>query len=185
LRLKSTLMERMRRFFRMTTARRFLRHRGGSAAVEFAFVALPFLALLFAIIQTALVFFAQEALETLTATAGRLILTGQAQAQNLTQTSFKTQVCAEVVALFNCAAGININVQTFSSFSSVTYPSPVTNGQFQNTGFVYQPGGPGDVVVVQIFYQWPIFVDLMGLNLANLGNSSRLLVATAAFRNEP
>jgi Flp pilus assembly protein TadG len=169
----------------MIAARRFARHRGGSAAVEFAFVALPFLALLFAIIQTVLVFLAQEALETITATAGRLILTGQAQAQNLTQTSFKTAVCGEVVALFNCASGININVQTFSSFSNVTYPSPVNNGQFQNSSFVYQPGGPGDVVVVQIMYQWPIFLNLMGLNLANLSNDSRLLIATAAFRNEP
>lgn len=179
------LMDRMRRFFRMTTACRFARHQGASAAVEFAFVALPFLALLFAIIQTVLVFLAQEALETIAATAGRLIMTGQAQANNYTQTSFKTAICGDVVALFNCAAGININVQTFSSFSAVTYPNPVSNGQFQNNSFVYEPGSPGDVVVVQIFYQWPIFVNLMGLNLANLTNNSRLLVATAAFRNEP
>jgi Flp pilus assembly protein TadG len=178
-------MKRMQRFFRIATARRFARHQDGTAAVEFAFVALPFLALLFAIIQTVLIFFAQQALETITATAARLILTGQAQAQNLTQTSFKTTVCGQVVALFNCATGININVQTFASFSSVTYPNPVQNGQFQNNSFVFQPGAPGDVVVVQIFYQWPIFVNLMGLNLANLTNNSRLLIATAAFRNEP
>jgi Flp pilus assembly protein TadG len=178
-------MERMRRFFRMTAIPGFARRQDGTATVEFGLVALPFLALLFAIIQTLLVFLAQQALETITANAARLILTGQAQAQNLTQTSFKTTLCAQVVALFNCANGININVQTFSSFSSVTYPSPVNNGQFQNSSFVYEPGGPGDVVVVQVFYQWPIFVNLMNLNLANLSNNSRLLVATAAFRNEP
>jgi hypothetical protein len=41
-------------------------------------------------------------------------------------------------------------------------------------------------VVVQLFYQWPIYVSLMNLgNLTNMSGNSRLLVATAAFRNEP
>ena len=55
-----------------------------------------------------------------------------------------------------------------------------------SNNFVYQPGGPGDIVVVQLFYQWPIYVSLMNLsNLSNMSGSNRLLVATAAFRNEP
>jgi Flp pilus assembly protein TadG len=183
--MKSTLMEPMRRFFRNLPLRKFLRRRDGAAAVEFALVAVPFLALLFAIIQTVLLFLAQETLETITANAARLIMTGQAQGQNLTQSSFKTQVCGQVVALFNCAAGININVQTYSSFSNVTAPQLISNGQFQNNNFVFQPGGPGDIVVVEIMYQWPIFVNLLGMNLADLSNNSNLLIATAAIRNEP
>jgi Flp pilus assembly protein TadG len=183
---KRAWAKRARQFFKWPTARRFVRRQDGSAAVEFALVLLPFLALLFAIIQTALVFLAQQTLETVTASAARLILTGQAQSQGLTQTTFKNAVCADVVALFNCASGININVQTFSSFSNVSTPTLISNGQFQNNNFVFQPGGPGDIVVVQIMYQWPIFVNLLGsTGLANLGNNDRLLVATAAFRNEP
>ena len=45
----------------------------------------------------------------------------------------------------------------------------------------YQPGGPGDIVVVRLFYQWPIYVSL----LSNMTGNNRLLVATSAFRNEP
>ena len=41
------------------TLRRFRRNRRGSAAVEFALVAPVFFALLFAIIETAIVFFAE------------------------------------------------------------------------------------------------------------------------------
>ena len=44
--------------------RRFRRNRRGSAAVEFALVAPLFFALLFAIIETAIVFFAGQVLET-------------------------------------------------------------------------------------------------------------------------
>ena len=44
--------------------RRFRRNRRGSAAVEFALIATPFFALLFAIIETSIVFFAGQVLET-------------------------------------------------------------------------------------------------------------------------
>ena len=118
--LKMTIAQRMQKLLRITTVRRFARRKDGAAAVEFAIVAFPFFALMFAIIETALVFLAQQTLETVTTNAARLILTGQAQAQGLTQTTFKNAVCAQVVALFNCASGININVQTFSTLGTTT-----------------------------------------------------------------
>ena len=34
-------------------------------------------------------------------------------------------------------------------------------------------------------YQWPVYVSLLGFNLADMSGSKRLLMATAAFRNEP
>ena len=49
----------------------------------------------------------------------------------------------------------------------------------------YSPGGPGDIVVVRLFYQWPLIVTGLGYNISNLSGSKRLLTATAAFRNEP
>ena len=58
------------------------------------------------------------------------------------------------------------------------------NGNFQNN-FSYQPGGPGDIVVVRLFYQYPVYVSLLGFNLSNVNVGKRLLAATAAFRNEP
>ena len=182
--LNAKLAKWVPRPFRWAIARRFLRRQDGGAAIEFALVLLPFLAMLFAIIETALVFFAQQALETITANAARLILTGQAQNQSLTQATFKTAVCGQVVALFNCSSGININVQNFTSPSSIALPTLISNGQFQNSNFVFQPGGPGDYVFVQIMYQWPIIVNLLNLGLADL-SGSHLLVATAVFRNEP
>jgi hypothetical protein len=40
-------------------------------------------------------------------------------------------------------------------------------------------------VVVRLFYQWPVYVSLLGFNLQNMSGGHRLLIATAAFRNEP
>jgi hypothetical protein len=49
----------------------------------------------------------------------------------------------------------------------------------------YNPGGPGQIVVVRLFYQWPLFVTGLGYNISNLAGSKRLLAATSAFQNEP
>ena len=49
----------------------------------------------------------------------------------------------------------------------------------------YTPGGPGCIVVVSLYYQWPIYVSMFSNNLSNLSGNKRLLVATSVFRNEP
>src|SRR5471032_2889596 len=82
--------------------RRFRRNRRGTAVIEFALVAPVFFALLFAIIETALVFFAGQVLETITQDSARQILTGQAQTAAFTQADFKTLVCSKIPALFSC-----------------------------------------------------------------------------------
>lgn len=165
--------------------RRFLRKEDGAAAVEFALVATPFLALLFAIIETALVFLAGQALQTATTNAARLILTGQAQSGGYSATTFKTAVCNNIAPLFDCKNGVYVSVQTYSSFASTSTSAPTTNGQLNTTSLPFSMGGPNDVVVVQLYYLWPIYVSLLDANLSNQSGNNRLLIATAVFQNEP
>ena len=165
--------------------RRLARQQDGAAAVEFGLVAAPFLALVFAIIETAIIFFAGQALETAVADSSRLILTGQAQSQGMTAATFKNAVCAKIYGLFDCQNGVSVDVQKFSSFSNITNTPPIdANGNFNLTPS-YNPGGPGDIVLVRLFYQYPVYVSLLGFNLSNVSGGKRLLAATAAFRNEP
>ena len=184
----------MPKFFkrpRLLTARlrRLRRDENGAAAVEFAMVALPFFAFLFAIIEAAMVFFAGQVLETATQDSARLILTGQAQTGSFTQAQFKQAVCDRIYKLFTFA-NIYVDVKSYSSFSAINITTPVdASGNFVNT-FTYQPGNPGDIVVVRVFYQWPLFVTKLGFNLADVNDTSgvknrKLLAATVAFRNEP
>jgi Flp pilus assembly protein TadG len=173
------------KLLRLRTVRRFARGEEGIAAVEFGIVAAPFLALLFAIMETALVFFASQTLETAVADSARLIMTGQAQSGNFTQQQFKTAVCAKILGLFDCANGIKIDVKTYTNFSSISTTKPVdTNGNLLNN-FTYTPGSPGDIVVVRLMYEWPVYVSLLGFSLSDMANNKRLIIATAAFRNEP
>lgn len=168
--------------------RRFIRRQDGAAAVEFALVALPFLALTFAILETALVFFAGQALEAAAADSGRLIMTGQAQTGSFDKDAFKSAVCSHVYGLFDCQNGVYVDVRTYTNFSSgatAINTSPIVNGKFDSSKVQYNPGGPDDIVVVTLYYQWPIYVTLFGNSLDNLNGGNRLLVATSVFRNEP
>src|SRR5438105_9292978 len=82
----------------------------GATAVEFALVAVPFLALIVALIQTFLVFFAQELLESVVQKSSRLILTGQVQSQQMKQDAFKQAACNQIAILFSCD-GLMVDVQ--------------------------------------------------------------------------
>jgi Flp pilus assembly protein TadG len=165
--------------------RRFRRNRRGSAAVEFALVAPIFFAVLFAIIELALVFFASQILETVTQDTSRLIMTGQAQNASYTQASFKDAVCAKLTVMFDCVNGVSIDVQSYKAFSAVNIADPIDAGKNFVPPNNYLPGGPGDIVVVRLFYKWPLFVTGLGFNPANIAGNKRLLTATAAFQNEP
>ena len=177
--------------------RRFRRNHRGSAVVEFALVAPIFFGLLFAIIELALVFFASQVLETATQDSARAILTGQAQSGQVTvcqvggvsapctQQTFKDLVCSKLVVMFDCVNGVSIDVQSYPAFGSVNIASPIDASRNFVAPNNYLPGSPGDIVVVRIFYQWPLIVTGLGFNIANLSGSKRLLTATAAFQNEP
>ena len=171
--------------------RRFRRGRGGSAAVEFALVAPVFFALLFAIIESAMMFFATQVLETVTQNSARQILTGQAQTASLTEAQFlSTVVCptgSVASMLFSCLPpSFYIDVESYSQFSSVVMSSQIDgSGNFITSNLGYNPGGPGDIVVVRMFYKWPLFVTGLGYNVSNLSGNQRLLYGTAAFQNEP
>src|SRR5438874_6311083 len=119
----------IRRPLKWAVVRRFIRHQDGATAVEFAMVAAPFLAMMFAIIETAIVFFAGQTLETAGADSARLIMTGQAQTQGMDMATYKNAVCAKIYGLFDCAGGLYVDVKNYASFAAVDVSKPIdSNG---------------------------------------------------------
>src|SRR4051812_35345777 len=184
--MQGRLSRAIRRPLAWTAARRFARQQDGATTVEFALVAAPFLAMIFAIMETAIVFFAGQVLETAGVDSARLIMTGQAQTQGYDQAKFKAAVCGKIFGLFNCTGGLYVDVKNYSSFTAINTAKPIdSSGNMQTGTFGYAPGGPCSIVVVRLMYQWPVYVSLLGLNLADTAGSKRLLMSTIAFRNEP
>lgn len=174
--------------------RRFGGNRRGSAIIEFALIAPVFIALLFAILETSLMFFAGQTLQTINENAARLIRTGQAQSssQYASVSNYLTNaICTQNHILFACSAvngttnGISVDVKSYSSFQNVSISSQISSGNFDTSTLSYSLGNSCDVVVARLFYKWPLFVTGLGYNISNLTGNQRLLVATAVFRNEP
>ncbi len=182
-RLHSRIAAAFRWWSKPTLVHGFVRREDGATAVEFALVALPFFALLLAIFEIGFAFLAQQVLQTATTQSARLIMTGQAQSQGMTATQFQQNVCANATIL-SCT-NIYVNVQKFATFGGISQLNPIQNGNFNSSLLNYNTGTPGDILLVQVFYQLPVVTAPLGFNISNMNGNTRLLVATAVFRNEP
>jgi Flp pilus assembly protein TadG len=164
---------------------RFRRADKGVAAVEFAMIVIPFMLLLYAVIDTSLVYFATQTLENGVSAAARQIKTGQAQAGSMTSAQFRTLVCNQISMLLKCDAHLGIDVRRFTSFGNVNLPAALdANGNLTGS-FQFNMGGAGDIIVVRAFYAWPMLTPSFGTTMSNMSGNSRLLTAAFAFKNEP
>jgi len=164
-------------------ARQFARAREGAAAIEFALLAVPFLMLLFAIIETMVVFAVSISLEAGASAASRLVRTGQAQQAEMTREDMRNEVCS--VIFMGCDDRMQLEVRRFTQFSDVDFASPFDAEGDLQTELPFEPGEPGDIVLVRVFYLWDIVTPMIGPLLSNTSTNDRLLTANAAFRNEP
>jgi hypothetical protein len=142
----------------------------GSAAIEFAFVAPIFFALMLGILEIGVMTFAQFALQNSVTDAGRLIRTGQAQSANTSSGP-------------TCVGGSDTH----------DYGTGAAGQQSWFQGQICC-GNACDVVLVRANYIWTIWfpglAQLLNGNapanyLVNTGTNGHLLTGTAAFRNEP
>lgn len=179
-------------------AGRFRHDERGVTIIEFGILALPFFTIIAAILETSLVFFAGQILESAVQDASRLIRTGQLQtgpAANNSLENFRTKVCDRLYNMMTCD-NVKLKVSVVANFASTTVTYPIQTGnQCTTTGGVttcawtmvegFTPGAGGEVVLVQAYYKWPTIVRLPGFNLQNQADGTRLLGAVRVFRNEP
>jgi Flp pilus assembly protein TadG len=161
--------------------------------VEFGLVAVPILTMIFGLIELALIFMVATTLDQATQAAARQIRTGEFQTSAApSQINFKTMVCQNMTWLQSqCASGLWLDVQTFSNYAALAGAPPVPistldpNSPTSNACF--QPGQPGDMVLVRTYFQWDLITPLLTTAFQNMGSGSgkRLISSTTAFRNEP
>lgn len=172
------------RFARLRPLRAVVRDREGTTAIEFAFVAVPFLMLLFGVIEIGLAFFANQVLSNATMDAARMIRTGQAHAQGFDADKFKEAMLEHLSGFPITSDRLTIDVERIDDFSSFTPKPLIKDGELvADTG--YNHGEAGQIIVVRALYRWPMLSSMMKTAYGDLSSGDRLLVATAVFRNEP
>jgi Flp pilus assembly protein TadG len=179
-----------------------------SSAMEFAIVSPVLFALLLATLQLVLIFLAQAALETACEGAARYVLTGQAQTNfngvynssgtlvTTPQQQFNTYVCSQLQGFMGCGF-LFADVVSGTSYSTVSLAEPTwtfnSSGNVSNT-FTYTPGTQGAIVVVRLYYFWPV-LSLFGFNIFNttdtyvsnnktISTNYDVLIATSVAKTE-
>ncbi len=174
------LLDRARRRLVRATGR-FARADDGATAVEFAIVAIPFLVLVFAIIELGLVFLVSLTLENAVIDVGRTIRTGEAQTANTSAAAFKTAVCNKMGWVgSSCASSLSIDVQTFTDYAA---SSDARDGDIPKT-MSWKPGVAGSIVLIRAYYNWTLITPLLKTGLQS-ADGKRVISAATAFTNEP
>lgn len=179
-------MSQVRANFRFSARRRgLLRADDGATAVEFGMVALPFIFMMFAIMELAVIFVTDSILENAAIETGRLVRTGQASAQNMTAEQFKASLCSRM-SIFSgdCPSRASVDVRVIPQFG-VTPPDPMAGGTFDEGSLGYNHGEPGQLILVRVWYRQPLLTPFFSQGLSRLNDGSARLMATTAFRNEP
>ena len=161
--------------------------RSGSAAIEFALVAPVFFLFLLGTLETGLIFFGDFVLQNATNDAARQIRTGQVALSNMSQADFKKMICTGISPLLvDCDTKLQIDVQSFTSFSAVNLGNPITSsGALDPSLKNWQTGTVCSIVLVRSFYTYDVVTPLLTPFLVNVNSTQHLFTAAAAFRNEP
>lgn len=187
---------RSRQFWR--ALRRFDDDQAGASAVEFGLIAAPFLLMMFAIIETALVFLTSQVLEEAVTQTARSLLTGEAvtkykdgnPGKNAEQ--FKKDICSNAGALVNCD-NLIIDIQNFVTFSEGDDKtiSPIKKDAVSNensidtSGWGFNQPKPKQIVVVRALLKYPVLLADWNSALVTVKPNTRAIIATTAFRAEP
>jgi Flp pilus assembly protein TadG len=169
-------------------ARKLAGDEAGSPAVEFALVFPIFIGVVLATLQAGSIFLAKAFFESGAEAAARVVLTNQTS--SLTAAQFKTEICNQLTALFNCGqvivelepvpggtTNVSALLPTFDSKGNVVGTPTVDVGA--------NAGAAGTDMLLVVMYPWPVYGGPLGLNFSNIGSGKMLMSSTQVFRIEP
>lgn len=162
-------------------AGRFRRDRGGVAAIEFAFVIAPFLAITLGTIEVAVIHLMRSSVSNAVEGASRPIYTGAAGCA--TVETVKTQIC-DRIGMQNeesCMDNLRVVLEELDGFNGARM---ATDPDFDNIEDSVDPGDAESTMLLRTYYRWTVMFPLLS---EALGGEDGVLVlnSSTAFRNEP
>lgn len=183
------LRSRIRHVLRRFPGAALVRNESGTTAVEFGLLGLPFFLIIGAILETSIVFLSGQILESAVQDTSRLIRTGQAQGTLTTAQDFKDKLCSRLYGFYGDCSGLHVEVQKVDDFGSAFITPPIDVACEIDCAWsrpeVYSSGQGSSIMVVQVYYKWPILLSFGEASLANLPGNKRLMATSTVFRNEP
>jgi Flp pilus assembly protein TadG len=163
----------------------------GATAIEFAMVAMPFFMLVFGMISVSNFYFMNVSVEKGMDMTGRLVRTGQAQANNMTVGQFKNNICTEAGGWIKCN-NLQLFVQSRDDWSQVTPENCVDNAGVVRSSpmndsdlIAVHTGSAQKVVVVTACYKWELASRIPFLKVGDMSDGSKMIQTVTAFKTEP
>jgi len=174
--------------------KRLLRDRNGVTAIEFAFIAPVFFAMIFSLFEAGLLFTRMAMVDNAVSVISKEVYTGTVSkgVENGTysQEDIEKAVCAETGSVIrNCENEITVELTEISSLSSL----PASDAACRDSSLAlspavtFNPGAANSIVFMRVC----VTVNLitpglgLGLNLTKTGTRRYQLVSSTAFLNEP
>ncbi len=167
--------------------RRGWRDQKGTAAVEFALLAMPFFFMVMGAIEMALSIASGVDHEGAAASAGRLVRTGQAQLSSNPQQAFEDALCDNIGMMIDCGdvqyEVINMGANTFASAEAYA-PVFDSDGNLVTSGF--STGNSNDIVLIRAVYRHDFITPVLGSMVSgSLKKNYITHMATVVMKAEP
>lgn len=167
--------------------KRWCRNSEGVVAVEMGLLALPFFVLLMGTIEISLAFASGVILEGASASAARLIRTGQVQMAAAPEQLFKERLCEQTSSMMDCDdiqyEVIRVAANTFAG-AAILQPQFDANGRLIPSGF--STGNSNDVVLIRAVYRYEFLTPFIGnMMTGTRADNSITHVTTVVVRAEP
>lgn len=165
-------------------ARGFRRDESGTTVIEFAILAMPFLLVIFSILEMSLAFFAERVLQDGLMEAKRKVRLGEITSEG----AFRRELCsaAAVPVLFDCGR-ISISIERVPNGGRAPEPPRNNKGEIDLGQLAFAPGPRESTNIARVFYHWPRFLPVgMTSGGAYVRKSDKtLLEGAAVFNIEP
>ena len=168
--------------------RLFRRDERGATAIEFSLVAIPFLAIIFMIVELGLSFTVQQMLVHATEDVSRRFYSGQDTRENTTPEMVRNRICntIRIIPLVDCN-NLYINLDNYGTFSDVPVKNLVTNQGMLGLPTQINLGGPSTINQINVLYRWPVLTNIFYYLNPTVKNKNKVLplFTTVTWQNEP
>jgi len=180
--------------------RSFIKDSKGAVAVEMALVSIPFLTMMFGILNTGLYFYAINCVDRALEDAARYVRTGEAQKGSYPSATgpmnvgqFRTLVCQKATSYIDCSK-MHIRIMSGNDWSAISAFSCPTAGALNTgalvandpTALATKTGTQNSVVLIVACYQWSMGKYLPFVRFdSRFADGSTLIQSSTALKVEP
>ncbi|WP_295808227.1 TadE/TadG family type IV pilus assembly protein [uncultured Nitratireductor sp.] len=162
--------------------RRFIKNEEGVAAIEVAFLGLPFFFLIFVILEACIGFAAQQLVANATDDVARLFRTGQIRSSEVNEARLRELLCERMSILMSeTCPGLEVDLRQFDTFEDAAK----SNLGFNEDGSIDTKTELGLALtknMLRVYYRWPVVTNMLA---DRLPDGKLLLFSSNTWQNEP